>query len=257
MKEPKNVETKLIRAVWNKSEKKWYFVIIDVVNVFHETLDPFDYLKKAKRRDLNLAKKWNEIITQKVLETSSGKQKINCADLKSMLRIILCLPSQKADIYKSFMVDLCFQNLNEAASSITKSEVVNKQSSNKPESSKTDKLLRPDPMNLLFPTKIRSIFGEMEIVEFPDIVKIVVAKKRGRPRKKIDFDSEDLNLSKKSGAYQNGFVTRRVRKKKNDDKDIFESLSSYKQTDTPKRKLGTHVITKKGLARISRKSRKK
>lgn len=39
-------ESKQIRTVWNETDKKWYFLINDVIQVLTDTADPVDYLKK-------------------------------------------------------------------------------------------------------------------------------------------------------------------------------------------------------------------
>jgi hypothetical protein len=43
-----------IRRAWNKKEEKWYFCVVDVVAIFSESSNPTDYLKKLRKRDIEI-----------------------------------------------------------------------------------------------------------------------------------------------------------------------------------------------------------
>jgi len=47
-------ESKNDRSVWNEAEEKWNFSVQDVVSILTETVDAKDYIKKIKKRDLQL-----------------------------------------------------------------------------------------------------------------------------------------------------------------------------------------------------------
>jgi DNA-damage-inducible protein D len=45
-------ESKKIRSVWNEEEQKWYFSVVDVVEILTDSIKPRDYwyrLKKGKK----------------------------------------------------------------------------------------------------------------------------------------------------------------------------------------------------------------
>jgi len=46
-------ETKQVRTYWNDKEDKWYFAIIDVIEILTESVKPRDYWYRLKRRELN------------------------------------------------------------------------------------------------------------------------------------------------------------------------------------------------------------
>jgi DNA-damage-inducible protein D len=73
-------ESKQIRSVWNQADEKWYFVINDVIQVLADTPNPSDYIKKIRKRDVELSKGWGQIVTPLSVETNGGKQKLNCAN---------------------------------------------------------------------------------------------------------------------------------------------------------------------------------
>lgn len=50
-----------IRRVWHDEE--WWFVIVDVVGVLTDSVQPEGYVKDLRRRDPELAKGWGQIAT--------------------------------------------------------------------------------------------------------------------------------------------------------------------------------------------------
>jgi len=106
-------ESKKIRTIWNESDQKWYFVIVDVVEVLTETTNPSDYIKKMRKRDEFLSQGWGQIVTPLFVETSGGKQKLNCANAKGLLRIIQSIPSPKAEPFKLWLAQVGSDRLEE------------------------------------------------------------------------------------------------------------------------------------------------
>ena len=54
---------KNIRTVWDDKEEKWYFSIVDVVEVLTDSADPKQYIKKMRKRDPQLDANWGTICT--------------------------------------------------------------------------------------------------------------------------------------------------------------------------------------------------
>ena len=106
-------EEKKVRTVWDDEKEKWYFVIVDVVEVLTESKNPTDYIKKMKKRDPELAKGWGQIVTPLSIQTMGGKQKINCADIQGVFRIIQAIPSPKAEPFKQWMAQVASQRLDQ------------------------------------------------------------------------------------------------------------------------------------------------
>lgn len=77
-------ESKKIRTLWHEEKQKWFFVIADVVQVLTDTPNPGDYIKKMRKRDKELSKGWGQIVTPLPVETSGGKQKLNCANAQGI-----------------------------------------------------------------------------------------------------------------------------------------------------------------------------
>jgi len=87
-----------IRRTLHNSE--WWFSVADVVSVLTDSINASDYIKKMRRRDSELAKGWGQIVTPLWLETSGGKQKVNCANTEGVFRIIQSIPSPRAEPFK-------------------------------------------------------------------------------------------------------------------------------------------------------------
>ncbi len=106
-------ESKQIRSIWNEADKKWYFVVADVIQVLTDTSNPSDYIKKMRKRDEELAKGWGQIVPTLVVDTAGGKQKMGCANAKSLLRIIQSIPSPKAEPFKQWLAQVGSDRLDE------------------------------------------------------------------------------------------------------------------------------------------------
>ena len=69
-------EEKRIRTLWDEEQEKWYFSVVDVVQVLTDSVNPTDYLKKMRKRDPELYKGWGQIVTPLYTDTSGGRQKL-------------------------------------------------------------------------------------------------------------------------------------------------------------------------------------
>lgn len=106
-------ESKQIRTVWNEADEKWYFVVADVIQVLTDTPNPSDYIKKMRKRDEELSKGWGQFVTPLSVDTVGGKQKLNCANAKGLLRIIQSIPSPKAEPFKLWLAQVGSDRLDE------------------------------------------------------------------------------------------------------------------------------------------------
>jgi DNA-damage-inducible protein D len=106
-------ESKQIRTVWNEAEQKWYFVVADVIQVLTDTPNPSDYIKKMRKRDELLSQGWGQLVTPLLVDTTGGKQNLNCANAQGLLRIIQSIPSPKAEPFKLWLAQVGSDRLDE------------------------------------------------------------------------------------------------------------------------------------------------
>ena len=106
-------EEKQVRSTWSESEEKWYFVVEDVVAILTDSKDPKQYIKRLRQRDEELSKGWVQFVPTLTVETGGGKQKMNCADLKGIFRIIQSIPSPKAEPFKRWLAQVGSERIEE------------------------------------------------------------------------------------------------------------------------------------------------
>ena len=117
---PENTQIKLfeekkVRSVWDEEEQQWYFSVIDVVEVLTESVNPRDYWFKMKKRvhsedGLELS----TICRQFKMIAQDGKNReTDCANVKSLFRIIQSIPSPKAEPFKQWLAQVGYERMQE------------------------------------------------------------------------------------------------------------------------------------------------
>ena len=117
---PENTQIKLfeekkVRSVWENQEQQWYFSVIDVVEVLTESVNPRDYWFKMKKRvhsedGLELS----TICRQFKMTAQDGKMReTDCANVKSLLRIIQSITSPKAEPFKQWLAQVGYERMKE------------------------------------------------------------------------------------------------------------------------------------------------
>lgn len=105
-----------IRSHWDADKEEWYFSVVDVVGVLTESSNPTDYLKKMKKRDLELASYIGTNCPQVGMVGTTGKlRSVLAADTKGILRLIQSIPSKKAEPFKMWLAEVGAQRLDEMA----------------------------------------------------------------------------------------------------------------------------------------------
>lgn len=109
-------EDKKIRTQWNEQEEDWYFSVVDVVEVLTDSVNPTDYLKKLRKRDLELG---NYIGTNcphvEMIGDTGKKRKVLAGRTKDILRIVQSIPSKKAEPFKVWLAQVGADRLDEIA----------------------------------------------------------------------------------------------------------------------------------------------
>ena len=108
-------ESKKIRTHWDETEEKWYFSVIDVVEALTDSSIPRDYWFKMKTRVKSEdGIELSTICRQLKLKSSDGKKYMtDCADTKSLFRIIQSIPSPKAEPFKQWLAKVGYERMQE------------------------------------------------------------------------------------------------------------------------------------------------
>jgi prophage antirepressor-like protein len=105
-------ESKKIRRIWHNEE--WYFSVVDVCGALTDSPDAGAYWRKLKQR---LKEEGSEVVTfchGLKLEASDGKKyATDCANTKSMFRIIQSVPSPKAEPFKQWLAQVGYERVQE------------------------------------------------------------------------------------------------------------------------------------------------
>ena len=90
-----------IRKVWH--EEQWYFSIVDVIGILTDSPEPRKYWGKVKKK-LKEESELSPIWRQLKLEASDGKHyATDCANTEGVLRIVMSVPSPKAEPLKLWL----------------------------------------------------------------------------------------------------------------------------------------------------------
>jgi len=100
-----------IRRMIHNNE--WWFVVVDVVAALTDSVDPQGYIKDMRRRDPELSKGWGQIATPLSVQTSGGKQKLNCANTEGIFRIIQSIPSPRVEPLKRWLARVGKERIDE------------------------------------------------------------------------------------------------------------------------------------------------
>ena len=96
----KQFETQKVRVIWDDEQEKYYFSIVDVIQVLTESENPQTYWRVLKKR---LSDEGNETVTNcnaLKMTAADGKQRLtDVADTEQILRLIQSVPSKKAIDY--------------------------------------------------------------------------------------------------------------------------------------------------------------
>ena len=107
-------EGKKVRIVWDAEQEKYYFSIVDIVQVLTESDNPQTYWRVLKKR---LRDEGNETVTNcnaLKLPAADGKKRLtDVADLQGIFRIIQSIPSKKAEPVKQWLAQLGEQRIDQ------------------------------------------------------------------------------------------------------------------------------------------------
>ncbi|MCC7574032.1 Bro-N domain-containing protein [Candidatus Woesearchaeota archaeon] len=105
---------KEIRVLWNEDEEKWYFSIVDVVEVLTESPRPRKYWNDLKKKLEEEGSELSDKIGQLKLQSSDGKYYLtDVADTEQLLRLIQSVPSKKAEPFKIWLAKVGRERIDE------------------------------------------------------------------------------------------------------------------------------------------------
>ncbi len=110
-------EGKNIRIVWDPEKEKYYFSVVDIVQVLTDSIDYQAARKYWKVLKGRLKNEGNETVTncyQLKLPAADGKKRLtDMADMEQILRLIQSIPSKKAEPVKRWLAEVGSQRIDQ------------------------------------------------------------------------------------------------------------------------------------------------
>ena len=114
MNNMKLFESSKIRSQWDAEAEKWYFSIVDVIEILTESPNARKYWSVLKTR---LKAEGSELATncsQLKLKAADGKSYLtDVADTEQLLRLIQSIPSPKAEPFKVWLAKVGYERIQE------------------------------------------------------------------------------------------------------------------------------------------------
>jgi len=102
------LEGQEIRKIWH--DEQWYFSVVDIIHVLTDSPNPKNYWSVLKNRDpqtLTVCKSF------KMKAADGAMRKTDCANTEGVFRIIMSVPSPKAEPLKLWLASLGKQAIDE------------------------------------------------------------------------------------------------------------------------------------------------
>ncbi|MEJ0106666.1 MAG: Bro-N domain-containing protein [Bacteroidota bacterium] len=107
-------ESKKIRSHWDAEQEKWYFSIVDIIEVLTGTDRPRKYWADLKAKLKKEGSELSEKIGQLKMEAEDGKMRTtDIADTEQLLRLIQSIPSPKAEPFKQWLAKVGYERIEE------------------------------------------------------------------------------------------------------------------------------------------------
>jgi len=110
-------EQKQVRSVWNEEKEKWYFSVVDIIEILTDQSThqgARNYWKVLKSR---LLKEGNETVTNcnrlKLVAEDGKMRETDIADTEQLFRLIQSIPSPKAEPFKLWIAKVARERIDE------------------------------------------------------------------------------------------------------------------------------------------------
>ena len=107
-------ESKNVRTHWDAELEKWFFSVIDVIEILTGSSIPKRYWSDLKKKLTKEGSQLYENIVQLKFEAVDGKKyATDCLDTPNLFRIIQSIPSPKAEPFKQWLAKVGYERIQE------------------------------------------------------------------------------------------------------------------------------------------------
>ena len=107
-------ESKNVRSHWDVKEDKWYFSVIDVIEILTGSSIPKRYWSDLKKKlATEGSETYEKIVRLKMLAEDGKMRDTDVADTETLLRIIQSIPLPKAEPFKQWLAKVGYERMQE------------------------------------------------------------------------------------------------------------------------------------------------
>ena len=107
-------KNKKIRRRWDEKEEKWYFSVVDTIEVLTDSTIPKRYWSDLKIKLKNEGSQVYEKIVQLKFIASDGKKyATDCFSTQDLIRVIQSIPSPKTEPFKLWLAKVGYERMQE------------------------------------------------------------------------------------------------------------------------------------------------
>ncbi len=107
-------QDKRVRVHWDEKQEKWFFSIIDVIEVLTDSPRPRKYWNALKTKLKKEGSELSHILGQLKMQAADGKLRLtDVADTEQLLRLIQTIPSPKAEPFKVWLAKVGYERIEE------------------------------------------------------------------------------------------------------------------------------------------------
>ncbi len=107
-------EDRQVRTMWDEAKEEWYISVIDVIEILTQSDRPRKYWSDLKAKLKKEGSEVSEKIGQLKIKASDGKMRLtDVASTEQLFRLILSIPSPKAEPFKLWLATLAKERLDE------------------------------------------------------------------------------------------------------------------------------------------------
>lgn len=109
-------ESVQVRSHWSADEEKWYFSVVDVVQVLTDSTIPKRYWSDLRRKlGKESGQPYEKIVRLKMPAADGRLRETDAADVQTLLRLIQSIPSPKAEPFKQWLARVGYERMQEIA----------------------------------------------------------------------------------------------------------------------------------------------
>ena len=107
-------ESKKVRVLWDDSSEKWYFSVIDIIEILSESKNPRRYWSDLKiKLNKEGSQLYEKIVQLKMIAFDGKMRETDAADIEHILRLIQSIPSPKAEPFKMWLAKVGYERIEE------------------------------------------------------------------------------------------------------------------------------------------------